>query len=134
MTKFMLLTNYGEIKGVKPMTEWSSEEVNAHFEYLHAVNRELIENGELTDAQALSGPEQAKLVTSDGKNTPMVTDGPFPEYKELLAGYQMVDVDSQERAIEIASKISSAPGPGGAPLGQPIEVRQVMGPLPGADL
>jgi len=64
----------------------------------------------------------------------VVTDGPFPEAKELLAGYQMIDVESEERAIEIAAKVSAMPGPGGVPLGQRIELRPVMGPLPGADL
>jgi hypothetical protein len=65
-------------------------------------------------------------VVSDGRTSPVVTDGPYPEGKELLAGYWVVDVESEERALEIAAKASAAPGPAGAPIGQPIEVRQVM--------
>lgn len=134
MAKYLILTTYTELEGVPPMTEWTAEDMNAHFEYLRAVNKELIENGELVDAQALTGPDLAKLVRSDGTNPPVMTDGVFPESKELLAGYQMIDVESDERAVEIAAKVSSAPGPEGKPLQQPIEVRQLMGPLPGADL
>ena len=66
-------------------------------------------------------------MTFDGVGTPVVTDGPFPESKELLAGYRMVDVESEARAIEIAAKASAAPGPGGVPIRETIEVRQVMG-------
>jgi len=73
------------------------------------------------------------VVTSDG-TAPVVTDGPFPEVKELLAGYQMVDVESERRAIEIEARVSAAPGPSGVPMRQPIEVRQVMGSLPGMEL
>jgi hypothetical protein len=98
------------------------------------VNRELVHSGELVEGLALTGPDLATIVTSDGTGAPVLTDGPFPEAKELLAGYQMVDVDSRERAVEIAARVSSAPGPGGVPMRQPIEVRQVMGTLPGADL
>jgi hypothetical protein len=66
-------------------------------------------------------------VVSDGVGAPVVTDGPFPESKELLAGYRMIDVESPERALEIAAQSSAAPGPGGKPIKQPIEVREVMG-------
>jgi hypothetical protein len=124
MTKYMLLTSH-DGGGAPPMTEWKPDEVTAHFDWLQAINRELVENGELVDAQALAGLEQAKVVRSDG-GAPVLTDGPFAEYKELLAGYQMVDVDSEARAVEIAARVSAAPGPGGRPLQQPIEVRQVM--------
>jgi hypothetical protein len=116
------------------MTDWDAEDIKTHLDFLRALNQELSERGELIDAQALTGPELAKIVTSDGAGAPVITDGPFPEVKELLAGYQMVDVESLERAIEIAARVSSAPGPGGVPIQQPIEVRQVMGTLPGFDL
>jgi hypothetical protein len=69
-------------------------------------------------------------VTSDGVNAPVVTDGPFQEFKEWVAGYQIVDVESEERAIEIAAKISAVPGPDGVALQQPIQVRQVMDSAP----
>jgi len=135
MTKFLLLTSYaGGAGNSAPMMDWDAEDVEAHVEFLRALNKELSERGELIDAQALTGPELARTVTSDGAGPPVITDGPFPETKELLAGYQMVDVESQERAIEIAARVSSAPGPGGVPIQQRIEVRQVMGTLPGFEL
>lgn len=128
MTKFLLLQNYeGGAGCTVPMTDWAPEDINAHIEFQMALNQELADKGELVDAQGLSGPELAKFVTFDGEGAPVVTDGPFPEAKELLAGYRMVDVESQERAIEIAARASAAPGPGGVPIQQPIEVRQVMG-------
>jgi hypothetical protein len=128
MTKFMLLQNYGATLACDlPMTEWDPADIKAHIEFQMALNDELASNGELVDAQGLAGPELARFVTFDGGTAPVVTDGPFPESKELLAGYRMIDVDSEARAIEIAAKASAAPGPGGAPIQQPIEVRQVMG-------
>jgi hypothetical protein len=134
MTKFLLLTKYGATDGLQPMSYWDPEDIQAHLDFLGALNRELNERGELVDAQALTGPELATIVTSDGVRAPVLTDGPFPESKELLAGYQMVDVESQGRAIEIAARLSAAPGPGGIAIQQPIEVRQVMGAPPGAEL
>jgi hypothetical protein len=125
--RFMLLQNYGEVEsGCLPMTEWTPEEVNAHIQFQQALNQELIERGELVDAQGLAGPELAKFVVWGGSGAPVVTDGPFPEAKELLAGYRLVDVQTAERAIEIAAQASAAPGPGGAAIRQPIEVRQVL--------
>jgi hypothetical protein len=95
------------------------------------MNQRLTESGELVEAQALTGPEQAKFVVYDGVGAPVVTDGPFPEGKELLAGYRMIDVQSLERAIEIAAEASAAPGPGSKPIKTVIEVREVMGaPMP----
>ena len=134
MPKFLLLTKYVAVEGVEPMANWAPDDIEAHVDFLKALNRELIDIGELVDAQALTGPDQAKIVTVDILGAPLLTDGPFLESKELLAGYQMVDVESEARAIEIAAKLSAAPGPGGVPIRQPIEVRQVMGALPIADL
>lgn len=133
MTRFMVLTKYDEGLEAPPMAEWDPDDITALLEYLRALNQELIENGELVEGTVLAGPELARIVVSDG-GPPVVTDGPFSEAKELLAGYQMIDVESEERAIEIAAKVSAAPGPGGVPMGQRIELRPVMGPLPGADL
>jgi hypothetical protein len=123
--KFMLLQYYGGVEGLKPMTEWTSEEAQAHIDFQLNMNAELRESGELVEAQALTAPELAKRVVSDG-GAPVITDGPFPEAKELLAGYRMIDVESQERAIEIAARGSAAPGPGGTPIRDPIEVREIM--------
>ncbi len=128
--KYMLLQAYGGVgEDVPPMSKWTPEEIEAHITYQKDLNQELQERGELVDAQALTTPELAKFVVSDGSAAPVVTDGPFPESKELLAGYRMVDVESPERAIEIAAKGSAAPGPGSVPVKQTIEVREVMGPI-----
>jgi hypothetical protein len=125
--RYMLLQNYGEVESdCPPMTEWSPEDIRAHIEFQQALNAELAQSGELVDAQGLAGPDQAKFVVSDGASTPVITDGPYPESKELLAGYRLVDVDRAERAIEIAARASAAPGVNGVPIRQPIEVRQVL--------
>jgi len=125
--RFMLLQNYGPAEsGCPPMTEWSPADVRAHIEFQQALNTELAGLGELVDAQGLAGPDEARFVVSDGASAPVITDGPYPESKELLAGYRLVDVDSAARAIEIAAQASAAPGPGGVPIRQPIEVRQVL--------
>jgi len=125
--RYMLLQNYGEVESdCPPMTEWSPEDIRAHIEFQQALNAELAQSGELVDAQGLAGPDQAKFVVSDGASTPVITDGPYPESKELLAGYRLVDVDRAERALEIAARASAAPGVNGVPIRQPIEVRQVL--------
>src|ERR1700730_18657405 len=117
--RFMLLQNYGEVEsGCAPMTEWTPGDIKSHIEFQQALNRELTELGELVDAQGLAGPELAKVVVWDGAGAPVISDGPFPEFKELLAGYRMVDVETVERAIEIAAQASAAPGPNGARIRQ----------------
>ena len=122
--KYMLLMNYSP--GVPPMTEWAPEEIKASDAHMMAIHEELAASGELVGAEGLTGPEAAKIVTHDGVGAPVVTDGPFPESKELLAGYWLVDVESEERAIEIAARTSAAPGPGGRPTAREIQVRPVM--------
>ena len=127
--RFMLLQHYapGANCGI-PMDKWRPEDVRAHIDFQLALNAELLATGELVDAQGLS--EQAKTVTNSG-TAPVVTDGPFPESKELLAGYRLIDVESIDRAVEIAARASAAPGPDGVPIGTHIEVRQVFGaPMP----
>lgn len=125
--RFLLLQNYGQVESeCEPMTEWSPADVKAHIEFQQALNEELAERGELVDAQGLAGPDQAKFVVWGGAGAPVVTDGPYPESKELLAGYRLVDVDTLERAIEIAARASAAPAQNGVPIRQPIEVRQVL--------
>ena len=125
--RFMLLQNYGPVtSGCVPMDQWKPEEVVAHIEFQHALNAELAATGELVDAQGLAGPDQAKFVVAQG-GPPVITDGPFPETKELVAGYRMVEVDSLDRALAIAAQASAAPGAAGEPMGISIEVRQVMG-------
>lgn len=125
--RFMLLQNYGEVESdCPPMSEWTPGDIQAHITFQHTMNAELTESGELVDAQGLAGPDQARFVVSDGVGAPVITDGPFPESKELLAGYRIIDVETVERAIEVAAQSSAAPGPNGVPIRQPIEVRQVM--------
>lgn len=124
--KYMLLMNY-KVDGVQPMGTWSPEDIKAHIDFQLALNKQLTDSGELVDAQALEGSELARIVTFDGRGTPVVTDGPFPESKQFLAGYRMVDVASPERALEIAATASAAPGPGGVPIKQQIEVCALLG-------
>ncbi|MBB5960206.1 hypothetical protein FHS29_006829 [Saccharothrix tamanrassetensis] len=126
MARFLLLMNYGASTNCDvPMPEWAPQDVKAHLDFQRDLAEELTANGELVDGQGLAAPELAKTVVFTGAGAPVVTDGPFPESKELLAGYWMVDT-TLERALEIAAKASAAPGPGGVPLGQPIEVRELM--------
>lgn len=104
---------------------WPKSDVQAHIRFMVDLNRELAGRGELVTAEGLAGLDEAIRVRAASDGRP-VTDGVFPESKEFLAGYWIVDVDSRERAIEIAARASAAPGPGGEPLNMPIEVRQVM--------
>src|SRR5579871_5372106 len=127
--RFMLLQHYAPAEncGV-PMYQWRPEDVQAHIAFKPALNAQLLASGELVDAQGLS--DQAKTVTNTA-TAPVVTDGRLPESKALLAGSRLVGVDSLERALEIAARASAAPGPDGVPIGDHIEVRQVlMAPMP----
>ena len=122
----LMMSSPAASKDLPPMEEWAPEEMQAMGQHMMQLHQELTESGELIASAGLAGREAAKIVTSDGVGAPVVTDGPFPEAKEFLAGYWIVDVDRAERAYEIAATASAAPGPGGAPLVIPIEVRQVM--------
>jgi hypothetical protein len=122
--KYMLLMNHSA--AASPTSEWDPEDIKASGAHMMAIHEELSASGELVGAEGLTGPEAAKIVTHDGVGAPVVTDGPFPESKELLAGYWLVDVESEERAIEIAARTSAAPGPGGRPTAREIQVRPVM--------
>src|SRR5215218_7796585 len=130
MSKYLLVVNFEGGVVDTPMEEWKPEEITAHLDYYKALHEELVSSGELVQSEVLAGPDLAKIVTSDGLTAPVVTDGPFQEFKEWLAGYQIVDVETEERAIEIAAKISAVPGPGGVATQQPIQVRQVMDEAP----
>ena len=131
MTRYLLAVTFADGEGMPPMTEWKPEEVQAHLDYYTALNAELIASGELVDTTILTGPDLDVIVTGDGQTAPVRTDGPFAEVKEWIAGFQIVDVETQERAIEIAGKVSAVPGPGGVPTRQPIHVRRVMDVAPG---
>jgi hypothetical protein len=128
--KYMLMMNAPRGTGDYQISSWSPDDLEAHMAFMHRLNKELTESGELVGLEGLTPPGQAKLVRAGKNGVPVVTDGPFPEAKEFLAGYWIVDVDRPERAYEIAAKASAAPGPGGKPLILPIEVRQVMSVRP----
>jgi hypothetical protein len=112
------------------MSSLSPEDIQTHLDHVDVIEKELTESGELVDGQGLAPPDQAKIVVARQSGPPEVTDGPFPEAKEFLAGYWMVECESLERAVEIAARTSAAPGPGGAPINMPIEVREVMAAPP----
>lgn len=123
--KYMLLMQFSVAGTDFPSIDtWSPQELKAHIEFMHQTNSELTANGELVDAQGLGGPASARIVRA-GAGEPVVTDGPFPESKEFLAGFWVVDC-TEERAIEIAAHVSTAPGPGGRPLNMPIEVHPIL--------
>ena len=130
MTRYLLGVNFEGGVVDAPLDEWKPEEITAHLDHYKALHHELVSSGELVQSEVLAGPDLAKIVTSDGATAPVVTDGPFQEFKEWLAGYQIVDVESEARAIEIAAKISAVPGPSGVATQQPIQVRQVMDRAP----
>jgi hypothetical protein len=130
MPKYLLLKHYtGPRVDYAPMDEWTPEEITAHMAFQHEVARMLTERGEFVDAQALS-PQGAWVQYGGPEAAPVVTDGPFPETKELIAGWFMIDVDSQERAYEVAALVSSAPGKDGKPIHEWLEVRPLMDDLP----
>ena len=126
--KYLLMMN---TPGAGPyqVAQWAKQDLHAHIEFMKGFAKKLSAAGELVAAEGLAGPDQAKLVKA-GKDGKPVTDGVFPEAKEFLAGYWIVEVASTERAYEIAAEASVAPGPGGTPMYLSIEVRQVMSAPP----
>lgn len=112
-------------KGYESFGSWPAEDIKAHIGFMRKFNDELRAAGQFVSAEGLADPRQAKIVRA-GKNGEPVTDGVFPESKEFLAGYWIVDVETPEQADALAARASAAPGPGGAPAGIPIEVRQVL--------
>jgi hypothetical protein len=122
--KYLLMMN-GTKAGVDHYKKWAEKDVQAHFAYLHALNQELKECGQFVATQALAAPEEAKVVRAGNNGVPL-TDGVFPEAKEFLLGLWVVDVESAQRAYEIAARLSAGPAPGGVRTNLPIEVRQIM--------
>jgi hypothetical protein len=125
--KYILMMN--TMRAGQGVPDWPRKDLQAHVAFMRSFGRELRESGELVSAEGLGFPDQARLVRAGTDGLP-ITDGVFPESKEFLAGYWIVDVDSPERAYAIAARASAAPGPGGAPLNMPIEVRPVMSAPP----
>ena len=127
--KYMLMMHYGANAGEggeRPIHTWPPEDIKAHIDFMLRLNQELTSSGELVAAEGLAGPDQVKVVRAQKGGLPAVTDGPFPETKEFLAGFWIVDCDGPKRAIEIAGRASGAPGSSGAQMSIPIELRQVM--------
>ncbi len=122
--KYILMMNTMKL-GCEGFPSWPKKDIQAHIAYMKQLNRELREAGELIGAEGLTFPEQAKLVRA-GKDGMPITDGVFPESKEFLAGFWIVDVDAPKRAYAIAARASAAPGLGGTPMNMPIEVRPMM--------
>lgn len=125
--KYILMMN--TMKAGEPLSGWSKtgskSDFQAHCAYMMKLNQELEASGELVSVEGLTFPDQARLVRAGTDGMP-VTDGVFPEGKEFLASFCIVDVESPERAYAIAALASAAPGPGGAPMNMPIEVRPVL--------
>lgn len=128
--KYMLMMHAPRGTGEYQVNAWTPDDFKAHIAFMQRLNKDLTASGELVGAEGLASPGEARVVRAGKNGQPAVTDGPFAESKEFLAGYWIVDVDKPERAYEIAAKASSAPGPGGAPLIIPIEVRQVLSAPP----
>jgi hypothetical protein len=127
--KFMLMMNTPAGSDYQIMT-WPKADIEAHIGFMIEFSKKLAAAGELVGAEGLAAPGQARLIRA-GKDGKAITDGVFPESKEFLAGYWIVDVPTPERAWQIAAAASAAPGVGGAPLNMAIEVREVMsGPPP----
>jgi hypothetical protein len=109
--------------------KWPKQDLLANIAFMRAFSKELSDAGVFVSTEGLAFPDQAKIVRAGSDGEP-VTDGIFPESKEFLAGYWIVDVESAEQAYKIAARVSGAPGPGGKSGNIPIEVRQVLGSAP----
>jgi hypothetical protein len=127
MAKYLLLKHYRGAPAPSndvPMSQWTPQEVTAHVQYMRDFAARLETTGEFVDGQALL-PE-GTFVRSDGPGRPPVTDGPFAETKDLIAGWMIIDVDSYDRAVELAGELSAAPGAGGEPINEWLELRPFM--------
>ncbi len=127
MAKYLLLKHYrGAPASVNdtPMDQWAPEEITAHVQYMRDFANRLVETGEFVEERALA-PE-GTFVRYDGEGKPPVTDGPFAETKDLIAGFMLIDVDSYERALELAGELSAAPGAGGKPIHEWLELRPLL--------
>ena len=131
MAKYLMMKHYrGNPPTVNdvPMDQWTPQEVDDHLKYMADFAARLEGSGEFVDGQALS-PDGA-LVRYDGEGRPPVTDGPFAETKDLIAGWMVIDVDTWERAVALAGELSAAPGAGGRPIHEWLEVRPLLTEAP----
>lgn len=123
--RFLLMINVPHGRGSYEHTDWTPEDWQAHMDYWRRLNRGLTAAGELEEVLALTPPERARVVRAGANGKPIVTDGPFPETKEFLAGFWVLRVASEARAHAIAAEASLVPGPGGAPLHMAFELREI---------
>ncbi|HEX8029417.1 MAG TPA: YciI family protein [Vicinamibacterales bacterium] len=121
--KFLLQMNVK--RGPYQMEGWSQDDVKRMVGFMHQLNADLAARGQLVSAEGLVSPDQARIVKANDDGSPVVTDGPFAESKEFIAGFWIVNVKDAEEAYRIAAKVSTCPGPGGKPLHMPVEVREV---------
>jgi hypothetical protein len=128
--KFMLMMSGQRGNGDWDVAKWSLEELKAHVGFMSKLNQELNQEGVIVSAEGLAPPGQARIVRAGQGGSPEVTDGPFAEAKEFLAGFWIVDVETPAQAHAIAARISAAPGPGSKPLNMAVEVREVMSAPP----
>jgi hypothetical protein len=128
--KFMMMMHAPRGTGDYAVVNWAPQDFKAHIDFMKNFAKKLQAAGEWVDGQGLASPGQARIVRAGKSGVPEVTDGPFAESKEFLAGYWIVDVDAPERAYAIAGEASAAPGPGGKPMNMAIEVREVMSAPP----
>ena len=132
MAKYLLLKHYRggptPLADLDPMDQWAPDEVDAHLQYMRDFATRLEGTGEFVDGQALA-PE-GTFVRYDGEGRAPVTDGPFAETKDLIAGWMVIDVDSYERAVQLAGELSAAPGPGGEPIREWLELRPFLAAEP----
>ncbi len=130
MTKYLMLKHYRGPKTheITPAAEWTAEDWDAHVKYMDAFADRLRDTGEYVASAALA--VDGVWVRYDGEGRPPLTDGPFAETKDLVAGWMMIDVDSYERALELAAELSAAPGAGGEPVREWLELRPVMSAAP----
>lgn len=122
--KYILMMN-GKKSDFAAYARWSKQDLEANTAFMRAFSKELKDSGVFVASEGLGWPNEAKLVRANSQGEP-VTDGVFPESKEFLAGYWIVDVESPQQAFAIAARLSHAPGPGGTPGDIPVEVRQVL--------
>jgi hypothetical protein len=106
---------------------WSADDMAALHEFMGKWNNDLIESGEFVDARGLSAPVHARRVQLRN-GVPVVTDGPYPETQEVLAGYTIVECGSFDRATEIAAQLANTPHPEHAILSHEwyVDVRPVV--------
>ncbi|MBM7368578.1 hypothetical protein JOC45_003301 [Gordonia hydrophobica] len=114
------------------MSEWTADEIGAHVKYMNDFAADLVSSGEFVDSQALAS--EGTWVQFGGEGRPPITDGPFAETKDLIAGWMVIDVDSYERAVELAGQLSAAPGAGGRPLHEWLELRPFLENVPGSQV